>query len=253
MSREARPRKLTFYCFGSLWEMMRPQSPGPPAIPLSKVSSASTFSLSVSLRKPATRPSLSPCTSGFYLLTGFQRGPSSRPSTDSTAPTFFGASPEAQLPLFFFFDWVAYGAPIFPRGTLNCLVSSHCLLFSFFPSFAALCGLCLLVPQPQIESQPLAVKVWHPNHSTCREFPVFSKYPLITPFTLHHWLLWKFAWNSRIFTKVFGSIVLFRAETFLFMYDITGGFKILVVWPLTFHPLPTSWLSLTHQGRKWVD
>lgn len=143
--------------------------------------------------------------------------------------------------------------PIFPRGTLNCLVSSHCLLFSFFPSFAALCGLCLLVPQPQIESQPLAVKVWHPNHSTCREFPVFSKYPLITPFTLHHWLLWKFAWNSRIFTKVFGSIVLFRAETFLFMYDITGGFKILVVWPLTFHPLPTSWLSLTHQGRKWVD
>ena len=135
VSREARPRKLTFYCFGSLWEIMRPQCPGLPIIPLSKVSSVSTFSLSGSLRKPATRPSLSPYTSGFYLLTGFHRGPSSRPFTDSMAlaPTYLGPRQRHSYLSFSFLIEYPMG-PIFPHGTLNCLISSYCLLcFLFFP------------------------------------------------------------------------------------------------------------------------
>lgn len=159
--------------------MMQPQCPGPPTVPLSGVSSVSTCSLSVSLRKPATRP-LIPCTSGFYLLTGFHRGPSSRPFTDSVAlaSSFFGASPEAQLPLSSFLTEYPVG-PICPHRTLHCLISSHCVLFAFFPSVASLCGLRLLVPRPQTESRPLEVKVWRPDHSTGREFPVscFLKVP----------------------------------------------------------------------------
>ena len=36
---------------------------------------------------------------------------------------------------------------------------------------AALCNLWVLVPQPEIEPGPLAMRVWSPNHWTAKEFP----------------------------------------------------------------------------------
>ena len=167
VSREVRPRKLTFYCLGSLWEMMRPQCPGPPTVPLSEVSSVSTCSLSVSLRKPATRP----LSSRVPLLTTFSLDSKEVQAPDHLhtpwhwlLPTWGSRQRHSYLSLLF--DWVPCGAHL-PSGnsSLSHLLSlcSVCFLPLFCCSvwFAALSSPTTdWIPAPGSES----VASWPLNH-----------------------------------------------------------------------------------------
>lgn len=79
----------------------------------------------------------------------------------------------------------------------------------------------------------------------------FLKTPLCHSFYHHHCLSFCEDLGGKAdFHKRFLRIVLFRTPNFLSMYDVTGGFRILVVWPVILFFIPRSLLGWVLSPRK---
>lgn len=113
-------------------KILPPQSPMASTVLLRESGQSLPSAFHGPVEDPLTSPSLSPCTSGFYLLTGFYRGPSSRPFVDSMilASIFPVDSPEVCLLFCCLFACKPHVAHHLPLLNSYCLLSSHRVLFS---------------------------------------------------------------------------------------------------------------------------
>ena len=129
--------------------------------------------------------------------------------------------------LFIFFNWSVWGYFVYflvficLGSTISCEFSGS---FFFFGQFRAACG--ILVPQPEIQPRPLAVKAQSPNDWTTKEFPKqwfllyvgFDIYVSNTRFFLYDFCLWHHA------KKVLSYLNIKWNTKFIFSTSIFMGF-----------------------------
>ena len=124
-----------------------------------------------------------------------------------------------------FFNWSVWGYFVYflvficLGSTISCEFSG-----SFFGQFRTACG--ILVPQPEIQPRPLAVKAQSPNDWTTKEFPKqwfllyvsFDIYVSNTRFFLYDFWLWYHA------KKVLSYLNIKWNTKFIFSTSIFYGF-----------------------------